>query len=160
MVQVNNTAGDVHLSFSNDNRQTLKASVDVPVASVCGSTSGNIGTATAFAAGTSTDVQSTSNECGGTDGVSGSVNKSISTDTSGTYSYHIGEILNVPYGERRYTINHEDPSKVLYQSTCEIHDRHFASLDKVIDVVDSDDDEESRASEESNYVEVFDGVFE
>ena len=88
------------------------------------------------------------------------VNKSISTDTSGTYSYEIGENLNVPLGEKRYIINHEDPSKVLYQSACEIHDRHFASLVKLIDVVDSDDEEESRASEESEYVEVFDGVFE
>ena len=148
------------MSFNNDNKFTHNASVDVPAASVCGSTSGNIGTATAFAAGASTDVQPTSNECGGTDGVSGSVNKSISTDTSGTYSYEIGENLNVPHGEKRYIINHEDPSKVLYQSACEIHDRHFASFDKEIDVVDSDDDEESRASEESNYVEVFDGVFE
>ena len=160
MVQVNNTTGDVNLSFSNDNRQTLKASVDVPAASVCGSTSGNIGTATAFAAGTSTDVQSTSNECGGTDGVSGSVKKSISTDTSGTYSYEIGDCLNVPHGDKEYIINHDDPTKILFQSACEIHDRHFASFAKVIDVVDSDDDEESRASEESEYVEVFDGVFE
>ena len=37
------------MSFNNDNKFTHNTSVDVPAASVCGSTSGNIGTSTAFA---------------------------------------------------------------------------------------------------------------